>query len=171
MYSKVNRKPATHKRIRKKRTAIPVQPPRVPQLGGYPLAPVHSAPTTEIDTDKANGKSLKYRDCIINKVFFVVATDSNSESSEASDVEHYPTGTNENRSRFSQKRSFSLKKRVPIPAVVPIPPDLHNTHNLNIHLNSPDLFSNKPNSYGNIHDDESSLDVSSPRDNNSPMVN
>lgn len=152
VYSKVNRKPATHKRIRKKRTAIPVQPPRVPQLGGYPLAPVHSAPTTEIDTDKAN-----------------VATDSNSESSEASDVEHYPTGTNENRSRFSQKRSFSLKKRVPIPAVVPIPPDLHNTHNLNIHLNSPDLFSNKPNSYGNIHDDESSLDVSSPRDNNSPM--
>ncbi|XP_031336151.1 rho GTPase-activating protein 190 isoform X8 [Photinus pyralis] len=148
VYSKVNRKPATHKRLRKKRIAIPVQPPRVPQLGGYPLPPVHSAPTTELDTDKAN-----------------VGSGSNSESSEASDVEQY-TGTGDSRTRLSQKRSFSLKKRG-VPAVVPIPPEIHNTHNL--HLNSPDLFSAKPNSYGNIHDDESSLDVSSPRDNNSPM--
>lgn len=98
-----------------------------------------------------------------------MGSDSNSESSEISDVEHY-TGTSDSRNRLSQKRSFSLKKRVPVPASVPIPPELHNTHNLNIHLNSSDLFSNKPNSYSNIHDDESSLDVSSPRDNNSPMV-
>lgn len=98
-----------------------------------------------------------------------MVTDSNSETSEASDMEHY-TGTTDSRHRFSQKRSFSLKKRVPIPAVVPIPPELHNTHNLGIHLNSPDMFSPKPNSYRSIHDDESSLDVSSPRDTNSPMV-
>lgn len=78
------------------------------------------------------------------------------------------TGTAD-RLRFSSKRSFSLKKRIPIP-VVPLPPELHNTHNLNIQLNSPDLFSGKPNSYSIMHDDESSLDVSSPRDNNSPMV-
>lgn len=45
-----------HKRTRKKRTAIPVQPPRVP--GGFTLPVVHSAPTTEIDTDKANGTCI-----------------------------------------------------------------------------------------------------------------
>lgn len=43
-----------HKKTRKKRTAIPVQPPRVP--GGFSLTAPHSAPTTELDTDKANGK-------------------------------------------------------------------------------------------------------------------
>lgn len=73
------------------------------------------------------------------------------------------------RLRF-QKRSLSLKKRMPIPAVVPLPPELHNTHNMNIQLNSPDMYAGKVNSYGLIHDDESSLDVSSPRDNHSPMV-
>lgn len=57
IYSKVSRKSGTHKRQRKKR-AIPVQPPRVPQLGGFTLPSVHSAPTTEIDTDKATGLFL-----------------------------------------------------------------------------------------------------------------
>lgn len=33
-YSKINRKPQTHKRHRKKRTAIPVQPPKIP-LGPF----------------------------------------------------------------------------------------------------------------------------------------
>lgn len=99
---------------------------------------------------------------------FLVPSDSNSESSEASDVEVYP-GTHDSRMRF-QKRTFSLKKRAPIPATVSLPPELHNTHNLNIQLNSSELFPSKLNSYGNVHDDESSLDVSSPRDNNSPMV-
>jgi hypothetical protein len=93
---------------------------------------------------------------------FLVGSESNSDSSEGSDAEQVRTGTTDSRNRFSQKRSFSLKKRVPVS-------ELHNTHNLNIQLHSPDLFSIKPNSYG-IHDDESSLDVSSPRDNNSPMV-
>lgn len=85
-----------------------------------------------------------------------------------SDVEQIQ-GMPDSRQRF-QKRTFSLKKRVPIPASIPIPPELHNTHNLNIQLNSSELFTSKLNSYGNVHDDESSLDVSSPRDNNSPMV-
>ncbi|XP_068917100.1 rho GTPase-activating protein 190 isoform X2 [Tenebrio molitor] len=144
VYSKVNRKSGTHKRQRKKRTAIPVQPPRVPQLGGFTLPSVHSTPHVELDADKTN-----------------VGSESNSDSSEGSDAEQARTGTTDSRNRFSQKRSFSLKKRVPVS-------ELHNTHNLNIQLHSPDLFSIKPNSYG-IHDDESSLDVSSPRDNNSPM--
>lgn len=96
---------------------------------------------------------------------FIVQSESNSDSSEASDIERFTTtGAAESRHRFAQKRSFSLKKRLPIHAVVPLPPELHNTHGLNI-----DLFA-KPNSYTMIHDDESSLDVSSPRDNNSPMV-
>lgn len=94
-------------------------------------------------------------------------SESNSESSDASDEQFVQM----DRHKFSQKRSFSLKKRLPIPAVVTLPPDLHNTLNLNIQLNSPDIFSGKLNSsYGVMHDDESSLDVSSPRDNNSPMV-
>lgn len=89
-------------------------------------------------------------------ICILVGSESNSDSSEASD-----------RIRFIQKGSFSLKKRTTTSG---LSSDIHNTHNLNIQLNSPDLFSIKPNSYGVMHDDESSLDVSSPRDNNSPMV-
>lgn len=56
MYSKVNRKSGSHKRQRKKRTAIPVQPPRVPQLGGFTLPSAHPAPPhVELDTEKTNG--------------------------------------------------------------------------------------------------------------------
>lgn len=147
VYCKVNRKSGTHKRARKKRTAIPVQPPRVPQLQSVQTPALSVAD----EADKAAG-----------------ATDSNSESSEVSDVEQYQP-LPDTRHRF-QKGQYSLKKRLPIPASVPIPPELHNAHNLNIQLNSTDLFAAKLNSYGNVHDDESSLDVSSPRDNNSPMV-
>jgi hypothetical protein len=35
-YSKINRKPQGHKRMRKKRVAIPVQPPKIPPPGTYP---------------------------------------------------------------------------------------------------------------------------------------
>jgi hypothetical protein len=38
VYSKVNRKPTSHKRVRKKRTAIPVATPRVPTLPSAPNA-------------------------------------------------------------------------------------------------------------------------------------
>lgn len=55
VYCKVNRKSGTHKRPRKKRTAIPVQPPRVPQLQNVTVAPAHSA-NAEQDADKATGK-------------------------------------------------------------------------------------------------------------------
>ncbi|XP_025830625.1 rho GTPase-activating protein 190-like isoform X2 [Agrilus planipennis] len=59
VYSKVNRKPGTHKRTRRKRTVIPVQPPRVPQLGAnYSLVPVQATPNNDVETDKANGKYL-----------------------------------------------------------------------------------------------------------------
>lgn len=99
-----------------------------------------------------------------------VQSESNSDSSEGSDVDRFTSRTADSRHRFAQKRSFSLKKRLPIHATVPIPPELHNTHGLNIQLNSSEMFGGKPNSYSIMHDDESSLDVSSPRDNNSPMV-
>ncbi|XP_060516601.1 rho GTPase-activating protein 190 [Cylas formicarius] len=140
VYSKVNRKGGTHKRQRKKRTAIPVQPPRVPQLGTFTHSSVHS-PSVEED-DKIN-----------------VATESNSDSSEVSEPEQFTAANiSDIRMKFSQKRSQSLKKRIP---------DLPNTHNYNI--NSLDLYTGHSNSYSLMHDDESSLDVSSPRDNNSPM--
>ena len=63
VYSKVNRKSGTHKRQRKKRTAIPVQPPRVPQLGGFTLPSVHSTPHVELDADKANGEYMHVLGC------------------------------------------------------------------------------------------------------------
>ncbi|XP_037919567.1 rho GTPase-activating protein 190 isoform X4 [Hermetia illucens] len=43
-YYKMNRKPQTHKRIRKKRSGIPVQPPKVPPFGTFvspPEIPLH----------------------------------------------------------------------------------------------------------------------------------
>ncbi|ENN78679.1 rho GTPase-activating protein 190 [Dendroctonus ponderosae] len=141
VYSKVTRKGGTHKRQRKKRTAIPVQPPRVPQLGPFTMPSMHS-PSVEGE-EKAN-----------------VATESNSESSEVSETEQFPPANMADiRMKFAQKRSQSLKKRIP---------DLPNSHNFNM-LNSLDLYTGQANSYGMMHDEESSLDVSSPRDNNSPM--
>ncbi|XP_066261136.1 rho GTPase-activating protein 190 [Euwallacea similis] len=138
VYSKVNRKGGggTHKRQRKKRTAIPVQPPRVPQLGAFTMPPMHS-PSVEGEEK---------------------ATESVSESSEASETEQFPPpNVQDIRMKFVQKRSQSLKKRHP---------DLPNNFNM---LNSLDLYTGH-NSYGLMqHEDESSLDVSSPRDNNSPM--
>lgn len=38
-YYKMNRKSQTHKRMRKKRTAIPVQPPKVPSFGTFVSPP------------------------------------------------------------------------------------------------------------------------------------
>lgn len=139
IYSKVNRKGGTHKRQRKKRTAIPVQPPRVPQLGTFTTPSVHT-PVLEVDGDKAN-----------------IATESNSDSSDVSEPEQFhPASGSDIHFRSSQKRSLSLKKKLP---------DLPNSHHFNIQLNSLDLYPGQ----GLMHDDESSLDVSSPRDNNSPM--
>ncbi|CAH1109193.1 unnamed protein product [Psylliodes chrysocephalus] len=139
VYSKVSRKGGTHKRQRKKRTAIPVQPPRVPQLGSFTLPPVHT-PVSDADNDKIN-----------------VGSESNSESSDVSEAEQFPPPSSSDlRMRFCQKRSLSLKKRMP---------DSVNSHHFNIQLNSMDLYQ----SQGMMHDDESSLDVSSPRDNSSPM--
>ncbi|XP_044740901.1 rho GTPase-activating protein 190 isoform X2 [Chrysoperla carnea] len=139
IYSKVSRKSTTYKRARKKKTAIPVQPPRVPPLSGsIPVAPpiVPLSANTDTTTNAGSG--------------------SNSDSSEYSEQEIA-------RHRL-QKRPSSLKKRSPIPVALPYPPNT----NFNIQLNSPDMF-NKQNSYGNVHDDESGLEVSSPRDN-SPLV-
>ncbi|XP_017768448.1 PREDICTED: rho GTPase-activating protein 190 isoform X5 [Nicrophorus vespilloides] len=153
VYSKVNRKTGTHKRTRKKRTAIPVQPPRVPPKSAFTMSSAHSAPPVDMDSEKTN---------------LLVPTESNTDSSEGSENGHYTSTTD--RMRFGKQRSFSLKKRLHAAhGVGCIQQDLHNTHNLTMPLNSPDLFSSKVGSYGLIHDDESSLDVSSPRDNHSPM--
>ncbi|CAH1985676.1 unnamed protein product [Acanthoscelides obtectus] len=132
IYSKVSRKGGTHKRQRKKRTAIPVQPPRVPQLGSFTLPSSHG-PALDVEADKA--------------------TESNSDSSEVSDAEQFaPASVADIRHKFSQKRSLSLKKRLP---------DLQNSHHFNVQLNSLDLYLGQ----GLMNDDESSVDVSSPRDN------
>ncbi|CAH0558065.1 unnamed protein product [Brassicogethes aeneus] len=130
IYSKVrdvNRKGGTHKRQRKKRIAIPVQPPRVPQLGAFTLPSAHS-PMIAADPDDKDK----------------LVTESNSESSDVSET----APPNQNCVKHEQKnRSLNLKKRVP---------ELHNPYSFNVQSYS-------------LHDDESSLDVSSPRDNNSPF--
>lgn len=74
VYCKVNRKSATHKRPRKKRTAIPVQPPRVPQLQNFNVPPsVHAAANIEQDTDKANGKYKSYSNRLDKYTLYTVA--------------------------------------------------------------------------------------------------
>jgi len=65
----MNRKSQTHKRIRKKRTAIPVQPPKVP-FGTYvsppeiPLLYQKMKSEKKMPTDK--GKNGFYENCSIN---------------------------------------------------------------------------------------------------------
>uniref|UniRef100_A0A1B6CUS5 Rho-GAP domain-containing protein n=1 Tax=Clastoptera arizonana TaxID=38151 RepID=A0A1B6CUS5_9HEMI len=110
-YSKMNRKPATHKRVRKKRTAIPVATPRVPLFTIPSLSTNGPAPATLAG---------------------------------------------------------------PVPTLPSVPP--MDFGSINYHLkpidNCPDNAEKaklKIESFGLTHDDESSLDVSSPRDVNSPL--
>lgn len=131
-YSKVSRKSTTYKRARKKKTAIPVQPPRVPPLSGSIPVPPPTVPILANATDTtANGTSKsKCFKKFCYHILFVAGSGSNSDSSEFSEPEVA------SRHRF-QKRPLSLKKPSPIPVALPYAPNT----NFNIQLNSPELFS------------------------------
>lgn len=103
----MNRKAQTHKRMRKKRTAIPVQPPKVPSFGTY-VSPPEVPPMlypNKLKTDKKPGTIEKGKQ--ISVCF----------------REHLFNG-------------FKIPGKM----------------------------------YGDVQEEESSIDVSSPRDNNSPIV-
>lgn len=114
-YSKVNRKPATHKRVRKKRTAIPVATPRVPPFSAQAMSTNGPAPLPP------------------------------------------PTGP-----------------PPPIPAPPAVPPTDFGSLNYRLkgidnNVDGTEKAKLKIDGFGLAHDDESSLDVSSPRDVNSPL--
>ncbi|XP_034252390.1 rho GTPase-activating protein 190 isoform X9 [Thrips palmi] len=93
-------------------------------------------------------------------------SESPSDASDASDPDMSAGSAMRPQTKL-EKHSFRLKKRTlgpaPRPPVVPNPPSLDND------MFSPTSKMKLEGSYGRIHDDESSLDVSSPRDVNSPL--
>lgn len=104
----MNRKAQTHKRMRKKRIAIPVQPPKVPPFGTY-VSPPEVPPMFYPNKLKPDGKK---------------------------------SGTIEKGKQISICFREHLFNGFKIPGKM----------------------------YGDVQEEESSIDVSSPRDNNSPIV-
>lgn len=155
-YSKANRKPAPHKRVRKKRTAIPVPTPRVPNMQSFaPDGAGMLSYRLKDDKSRGAGESLDRAN-----------SESPSDASDASDPDMSAGSAMRPQTKL-EKHSFRLKKRTlgpaPRPPVVPNPPSLDND------MFSPSSKLKLEGSYNRIHDDESSLDVSSPRDVNSPL--
>ncbi|XP_026272441.1 rho GTPase-activating protein 190 isoform X2 [Frankliniella occidentalis] len=155
-YSKANRKPAPHKRVRKKRTAIPVPTPRVPNMQSFaPDGAGMLSYRLKDEKSRGAGDSLERAN-----------SESPSDASDASDPDMSAGSAMRPQTKL-EKHSFRLKKRTlgpaPRPPVVPNPPSLDND------MFSPSSKMKLEGSYGRIHDDESSLDVSSPRDVNSPL--
>nr|CAD7445715.1 unnamed protein product [Timema bartmani] len=167
-YCKVNRKQTPHKRIRKKRV-IPVPTPRVPPT--HPLGGLDAAGVLNYQGQEGGCETIDK-----------VCSGTPSDISDVSDRETSQPG------RY-QKHSSRLKKKClvkkPIvtrgPPPIPSPPALQNSSQqvsaLHQQMSSQfdDVFSplSKPKMEGQfniVHDDESSLDISSPRDVNSPML-
>ncbi|KAK7790214.1 hypothetical protein R5R35_014527 [Gryllus longicercus] len=169
IYCKVNRKPTPHKRIRKKRTAIPVPTPRVPPIQAFVPPEGAAMLNYQLKEEQSRGG------CDSSEK---VHSETPSDVSDISEPELSSSAT-QSRQKY-QKHSMRLKKKsgsttlAPVgPPVVPNPSELRG-HPYVPHLQSDnDVLSSKIKmdvSYGIGHDDESSLDVSSPRDVNSPMV-
>ncbi|XP_066996552.2 rho GTPase-activating protein 190 isoform X2 [Anabrus simplex] len=177
IYCKVNRKPTPHKRIRKKRTAIPVPTPRVPPVQPFATSDATGILNYQLKEEQSRGG------CDSSEK---VHSETPSDLSDASDPDLSSSTTQPHQNY--QKHSIRLKKKsgggIPLgtavgPPVVPNPSDVRGSttlhHPYGGHLTSENdiLASSKMKmevSYGIGHDDESSLDVSSPRDVNSPMV-
>ncbi|GLH15540.1 Rho GTPase-activating protein 190 [Gryllus bimaculatus] len=166
IYCKVNRKPTPHKRIRKKRTAIPVPTPRVPPIQAFVPPEGAAMLNYQLKEEQSRGGCDS------------IHSETPSDMSDISEPELSSSAT-QSRQKY-QKHSMRLKKKsgsttlAPVgPPVVPNPSELRG-HPYVPHLQSDnDVLSSKIKmdvSYGIGHDDESSLDVSSPRDVNSPMV-
>ncbi|XP_029033952.1 rho GTPase-activating protein 190 isoform X4 [Osmia bicornis bicornis] len=156
---KANKKPPSHKRIRKKRTAIPVAAPKVPSLASMGSGDGIVGLNYNIKEDK------NWR---VNPAERV--SSETPDSSESSDPEH----TSRSRSKQYKHAAASLRKRFGNSL-----PQQHLStslqHPYNVKHMTQEMFSasskhRSDNTFGNIPDDESSLDVSSPREINSPSV-
>ncbi|XP_076178704.1 rho GTPase-activating protein 190 isoform X5 [Ptiloglossa arizonensis] len=141
---KVTKKPATHKRIRKKRTAIPVAAPKVPTLASMGSGDGIVGLNYNVKEDK------NWRGDPVER-----GSSETQDSSESSDPDH----TSRSRTKLYKYPAASLRKRfgnsLPqqhLPATL--------QHSFNVKHMVQDTYSA---SY-----DESSLDVSSPREINSP---
>ncbi|XP_076636409.1 rho GTPase-activating protein 190 isoform X1 [Colletes latitarsis] len=142
---KANKKPATHKRIRKKRIAIPVAAPKVPSLVSMGSGDGIVSLNYNIKEDK------NWRGDPVERG---VSSES-PDSSESSEMEH-PSRL---KSKQYKHLAVNLRKRyVNSSPQQHLPATLQ--HSFNIKHVTQDMFSA---SY-----DESSLDVSSPREINSP---
>ncbi|XP_054279717.1 rho GTPase-activating protein 190 isoform X3 [Macrosteles quadrilineatus] len=138
MFSKVSRKPTTHKRVRKKRTAIPVATPRVPPFNAPPLSSNGPNPPLPPTDFSYRFKSQDNKTETLDKLG-KVKSDCGSEESGNSEPD------------------ISTTTWV---APLPIPPLPHSRPRAPV----PPLQSSKFKMEGMGHDEESSLDVSSPRD-------
>ncbi|XP_049781040.1 rho GTPase-activating protein 190 isoform X2 [Schistocerca cancellata] len=167
-YCKVNRKPTPHKRMRKKRTAIPVPTPRVPS----------SQPSVTAENLNIANYQLKDEQsrCACDSSE-KVASESPSDFSDASDPELSGSAT-QTHYKYP-KHSIRMKKKAANIASSgminssehrssvqrPFPPHLTSDSDI---LANAKVKSEVP--YGACQDEESSLDVSSPRDVNSSAV-
>ncbi|XP_033214904.1 rho GTPase-activating protein 190 isoform X3 [Belonocnema kinseyi] len=152
-----NKKAPAHKRIRKKRTAIPVATPKVPSLASMKSGDGIVGLNYGVKEDKSWRVDPNER-----------VSSETPDSSESSDQEH----NSRTRSKQYIQAATHLQKRfgnsIPhqhLAATLQHPFNLkHMTH---------DMFSTHSkqrgdNNFGNMPDDESSVDVSSPREINSP---
>ncbi|XP_012277348.1 rho GTPase-activating protein 190 isoform X12 [Orussus abietinus] len=155
---KGTKKPSSHKRIRKKRTAIPVATPKVPSLVSM------GSGDGIVGLNYTMKEEKNWR---VEPVERVVSSET-PDSSESSDPEH----TSRSRSKQYKHAAVSLRRRFGnslqhqhLAATL--------QHPFNLKHMTQEMFSTASkqrvdNSFGNIPDDESSLDVSSPREINSP---
>ncbi|XP_054709413.1 GTPase-activating protein pac-1-like [Uloborus diversus] len=172
VYTKANRKPTPHKKTRKKR-GIPVAPPRIPSFEG-PLPPVPSFPGGQ---RIVTAQSLDPLDKVRG---------SGNNSSEGSDLseEEDPRYKTSHRLKYKHKRSFRLRRRKQqgqphqqqqpqqSEKSQPHPPPLGDSLQFSALTSDNDLFS--PSSKLKLeqsltsvppHEDDSSYEVASPRDN------
>ncbi|XP_033341440.1 rho GTPase-activating protein 190 isoform X1 [Megalopta genalis] len=152
-----NKKPAPNKRIRRKRIAIPVAAPKVPFFSN-----------SKVSRDGIVSLNYNVKE---DKNWQVDPTERVSsdapDSSESSD----PEPTSRSRSKQYKHMPPNLRKRS-VNSLSQHQPTT-SQHSFNVKHMAQDVFSTSSkqrsdNTFGSIQDDESSLDVPSPRETNSP---
>ncbi|XP_058794856.1 rho GTPase-activating protein 190 isoform X2 [Phymastichus coffea] len=165
-----NKKLSSHKRTRKKRTAIPVATPKVPTLAGI------AGGGGAVLTDGIVG--LNYTAVKDDKGWRIDSTEKVSsdspDSSDSSDQDNrsrsrsklYPKHPTANIGRKKFGNSIQQQQQL-VAQTLQHPLNLkHMTQEMFMSLKQRNIIGD--NSFGSIADDESSLDVSSPREINSP---
>ncbi|XP_024940341.1 rho GTPase-activating protein 190 isoform X7 [Cephus cinctus] len=167
---KMNKKPSTHKRTRKKRTAIPVATPKVPSLASMTSGDGIVGLNYTMKDDKSWRMDPAERDSGLYRLVssYPAVSSETPDSSESSDPEHI----SRTRSKQHKHVAISLRKRFGNSLQQQ---HLASTiqHPFNLKHMTQEMFSTSSkqridSTFGNLPDDESSLDVSSPREINSP---